>query len=275
MPMLVCGLPFVIALGRSVFINLLPTTQLIGLGNHSLGAQDLLFGSLGLCWLLSKRWRRDAGAPVIDWWWVLGGLILFFLVAELIIQIAGLGKPSISAIIDARGWFYVPLGFFLMLDMFRRFTAAEADGLIRLLSRLTVVLTIFYVANAAGAKVYPYQVYQTITYVGTSFTRDFTTFSIWMGLAVAYYLARPRITAETVVGLLILATGCFFSYTRSTVLTVGLMVVLRGSVQRLETRQFWKGYRHHRLRVRAHGAGVHHPAGGRPSPVRVLRHSFH
>ena len=224
--MLLCGLPFAIALGRSAFINLLPTTQLIGVGSHSLGAQDLLFGSLGLCWLLSKHWRRDVEAPVIDGWWVLGGLILFFLVAELIIQIAGLGRLSAGAIIDARDWFYVPLGFLLMLDMLRRFTAAEAHDLIRLLSRVTVVLTIFYVANSSGAKIYPYQVYQSITYGGTTFARDFTTLSIWMGLALAYYLARPRVTAETVIGLLILATGCFFSFTRSTVLTVGLMVML-------------------------------------------------
>lgn len=223
--MLLCGLPFVLALGRSVFIDLLPTTQLIAAGGHTLTAQDLLFGCLGLCWILSRNWRRDVGAAVIDGWWVLGGLLLFYLVAELIVQIAGVGRLSAGQIIDARDWFYIPLGFWLMLDMLRRFTAAEAARLVRMLSRVTVALTILYVANARGAHIYPYQVFQTITSGGATFARDFSTLSIWLGLALAYYLSRPRVTAETVIGLIILVVGCFFSFTRSIVILVGLMVV--------------------------------------------------
>lgn len=222
---IICGLPLVVALGRSAFLDLLPTTAVFSLAGKSLTSQDLVFASLGVGWLLARRWRSECGRPEIHGWWVFGGLLAFFLGVEVLLGLVTAGAFSPMAVIDTREWFYIPLGFMLMLDMFRRLTAQDMLQIIGAVSRVTVVLTILYIAEALGADVYPYEAYQTVTFRGATIIRDFTTLSIWMGLALAYWISRPRLTWEVGASLIVLTAGCFFSYTRSLMLVALLMVV--------------------------------------------------
>lgn len=215
-----------LAFGRSIFLDIAPYRAAalpFFIGRFSaiftvVDIQDILVLALVGGWLYAMRVRPRPRLRSLHGWRFFIACLAGFLALELALSVFDSGTFDAAAIAGTRVWFYIPLGFMLTVDTFRRFSKDEVLEFLGFVSWLTVFVMLVYSAAALGWSLYPYPKYLSLTIEGTLIVRDFTTFPFWTGLAIAYFLTLPRHGPKAVLALTLLALGCFFTYTRSYVL---------------------------------------------------------
>jgi len=225
-PLFLAGGAAFLGLGRSTYINIVPDQTVRQVASVSMTTGDVLFAALVLGWVYARRRRPILRTRLSSRWMVLGVCVAFFLALELALALTNATSFHPVLIASTRDWFYIPLGFFLTLDVLRRFTAHEIAQYVSALSLLTTSLMALYIAQALRLPVYPYPKFLVTAFSGTTIIRDFTTFPIWTGLAWAHYLSRPKGNAWVFAALAVLATGTLLTYSRSTIVELAAIVVL-------------------------------------------------
>ena len=225
-PLFLAGGAVFFALGRSAFIDMTPDQVLRQMSSLSVTTGDVVFLLLVLGWFYARRRRRAARLRLSPKWAILGLCVLFFLTLEYALTAAGGAGIHITQALVTRDWFYIPVGYLLALDLFRRFTAEEIQEYVTVLSLLCTCLMVLYIAAALNLPVYPYPKYLTTSFGGSTIVRDFTTLPVWAGLAWCYFLAKPHKSWWTFVALAVLSCGALLSYTRSLVLALVFTAVL-------------------------------------------------
>jgi len=235
-PLFLAGAAAYLALGRSIFIDIWPNQPVLGLALTRFTAGDLLAAALGLGWLYARTRRPVPCVRLAPVWARLGILIAAFFAVEFVLACVGFTELHPALMLTTRDWFYIPLGYFITLDVLRRFTTDETAQYIGVLSLFTVFASVLYVASSLGLPIYSYRKNLVTVFAGTTIIRDFSPVSFWAGLAWCYYLSRPRKGVWTYVALAAVASGVLISYSRqfiallvaTAVLATALMLVRHG-----------------------------------------------
>jgi hypothetical protein len=210
----ICVLPLLIFLGRSTFIDTYGWGIIIG--PLPITITDVIFGGLILVWLYI-RYRRPQNAPIRLTVEIVVMLIfgVFILVETMLTWLDGYRLVRIIQL--TRYYLYLPAGFFIFLDIFRRVTEDEANNLIATLSAVCLPLSVIYSVSALGFRIYPYPAYLTV-YVGQeTLVRDFLTFPIFAPMAFAFYLAQSKRDWRWGIALIIITLCLALTFTRSIV----------------------------------------------------------
>ncbi len=242
-PLFLAGGAIFFALGRGTFIDVTPDRILKQVSSVSITTGDLVFVLLVLGWWYACRRRRKPRVRLSPKWVVLGLCVMFFLALEYALTSANADGVHVTQLLVTRDWFYIPVGYLLALDLFRRFTVEETQDFVGVLCLFTTCLMVLYIAAALNVPIYPYPKYLTTSFGGSTIIRDFTTLPLWAGLAWCYYLAQAKKSWWTFVALAVLICGALLSYTRSlvlafaftAVLATALMAVRRGQRDRAVT----------------------------------------
>ena len=221
-PLFLAGAATFFVLGRAVFIDVVPNQQLL---STPLTTGDMVFVILGLGLLYARRLRPAPRADVRARWVWLAAVLVIFIVLELALTLSNQAFHP-TRVLPVRDWLFIPIGYVMMLDILRRFSAREVEEYLGGLCLVTTLLMVLYIASALNVPVYPYAKYFTTTYGGVTITRDFSTLPLWAGVAWAYYLSRPMKSWRVLAALGILAIGMILTYTRSVVLVEAGVAVL-------------------------------------------------
>lgn len=225
-PLFLAGGAIFFGLGRSTFIDVTPDQILKQVSSLSFTTGDLVFVLLVLGWSYACRRRRKPRLRLSPKWAILGLCVLFFLALDYALTSTNADGIHVTQLLATRDWFYIPVGYLLALDLFRRFTVAEIEDYVGVLCLFSTCLMVLYIAAALNVPIYPYPKYLTTSFGGSTIIRDFTTLPLWAGLAWCYYLAQTKKSWWTFVALAVLICGALLSYTRSLVLTLVLTAVL-------------------------------------------------
>ena len=210
----IAALPLLLAFGRSAFIDTYGWVMIVG--PVPLTIADVIFGGLGAAWLYI-RYRRRSSVPIrftveIS---VMILLAVFILIETTLTWLDGYRLVRVIQI--TRTYLYLPLGFFVWIDIFRHITESEANDFIGILAALCLPLSILYSASALGVRIYPYPAYLTV-YVGQEIlVRDFTTIPAFASMALAFYLAQPKRDWRWATATMIIMVGLLLTFTRSIV----------------------------------------------------------
>ena len=216
-PIYVAGLPLIVAFGYAIFLPIIPSYA-----RRHVTIQDGLILMVFLGWFWTKLARPWPKRMAKNEWFALGVLMFAFLAFEVVLMLIRDGAGGLSNTIYARQWFYIPLGYLLMLDTYRRYSREEVLDFIRFLSVASALLMFLYIPSELGVNIYPFTRHVENLSSGATLIRDFYTFPFWTGLAVAYWSSRSRQSLVSILALVLLGVGAFFSYTRS---IVGLLVL--------------------------------------------------
>lgn len=221
-PLFLAGSAAFLALGRSIYIDIFPGVAVLGGSSLTLTSGDLLFAAVACGWLYARARRPVARVRLAPVWAGVGILVAWFLAMEFALAWASASELHPTLMLAARDWFYIPLGYFMTLDVLRRFTTGEAEQYIGVLSLFTACASVLYIASAANLPIYPYQKYLVTSLRGGVIVRDFSTFPFWAGLAWCHYLAQPRKNVWTYVALAVVACGVLMTFSR---LPIAMLVV--------------------------------------------------
>ena len=183
---------------------------------------DVCFFALTVAWIAIRAEHRRP-APLIL---TVGGMSLVLWVAWVGLQVplawVDDGAVKLGVPLAMRYWLYVPLGAFMLVDIFRRRTRSEAAAFMDVVGAVAVFLGVLYVCSALGLPVYPSsKLLLQQTEVG-SITRGYITFCYWTVVAVPWYAAKSRMTIWSVLALAVLATTAVLSYSRGLVISLTL-----------------------------------------------------
>jgi len=251
-PLFLSGAAAFLILGRSMFIDILPSQSVPGVpGLLPVEMGDVVLAVVALGWLYARNRRPVPRVRLSARWFALGVFFAYFLALELALSLVNASGLHPMSVLETRYWFYIPCGYLVALDVLRRFTLGEVQEYIRVLSILTTCLAVLYIASALNVPVYPYEKYQTIVMGSTTIIRDFTTVPAWSFLAWGYFLSQSKKNAWTFAALAVLVCAQLLTYTRS---AIGLMIVTMVLVAGwLMVR---RGRRRHGIVVVAAGAAV-------------------
>ena len=218
-----CGLPLIIYLGRSAYLDTFAWSFQVG--RVFVVWSDVVFAGMLIVWLYIHMRRVKARPPHVGLLAIIAAVFFVYALYEWASTVSG-GMGYFGAMLTARSWLYIPFGFFLWSGIFRRLSDEEIDGLIRLLVVSSLPLLALYCLSALNVHVYVLPPHGVVNVAGGTVVRDFLTLSPFATWVLAYFLARPRrsIWWLAAVGLAVLAETLTFS--RSMIIPmVGCMVI--------------------------------------------------
>lgn len=219
-------MPIMLALGESVFLQTWNFRLSVPLLPEPLNWRDVLFLATLVAWsaLQSARPRPDSLYPG---WDLVGGwlLLLWFAFQTPLSWLVG-GEIKIGIALAARGLLYVPLGFLLWADIFRRVTREEVRWLLESVAVLCVPLAGLYALSTLGVRIYEAAGIQSAYYQAAGVRRDILTFPVWAKIALPVLIVWPgKRPVWRFAGAAVILVACFLTYTRS-IIVPGLAVVL-------------------------------------------------
>jgi hypothetical protein len=222
------ALPVALALGESGFVqtwNL--SIDIPGIPVPLLWT-DVVFGSLVAAWLFVRRISPPSKPvprlvhadmiPLAAW------LALVVLAVPLAWIDGGAVKLGITWVVFS--YSYVPLSFVLIWDVMRRTDRTAMWAMMRSLSVVVSVLSVFYVLHMLGLSVYDAAGINSTYYFADGVRRDILTFPVWACLTVPFIMWSERIRLAEGAMLVAQAAAVAVSMTRSLVLSCGLAIVL-------------------------------------------------
>jgi len=217
-------IPFVVSMGRSVYIDRYEMSFKLG-GLIPLGFEDLLFVLVLIVYFLINQKRKIRfkffKGTDIYLFIALGLLILFNLISaitqgENLLQSLGIAMPLP----------YLPICFFLWLNMLKVFSNDEILNLFDNIVIITVATNVLYIINAFGFGIYPYDVNMIEKMYNVNIIRDFSTYPIWSAMSLCYILSKKSKSRKDFIMIAILLIGGFFTYTRSHLLAFFLLILI-------------------------------------------------
>ena len=221
-------IPWVVGIGRGLFLELTPATVLFQGGNYAITVQDLLFGLVLMVWVYSYRGRKiksrffsHPGSWIVSLW-------IMFLFWEFLVNIMDPSmqlKPGL--VIDARTWFYFPFSLMLWVDTYQRYSREEFLEALGVLSLLVAGCSLLFILDiVAGVDIYPNTGFYDQA-GGVALYRDYINIaSFWLGLVFLYFLLVPRSRLIYIGGLAIIALANILTYTRSRLIMLVSVVAL-------------------------------------------------
>lgn len=228
-----CGLPLIVYLGRSAYLDTFGWS--VQVGRVVIEWPDVVFAGMLIVWLYIHMHRVKARPPHVGLLAIIAAVFFVYALYEWALTVTG-GMGYFGAFLTVRSWLYIPLGFFLWSGVFRRLTDEEIDGLIRLLVVSSLPLLALYCLSALNVHVYVLPPHGVVNVAGGTVVRDFLTLSPFVTWVLAYYLARPRrsLLWLAAVGLAVLAEALTFS--RSMILPMGACLVIAAAYHLIKAR---------------------------------------
>lgn len=211
-PVFLLGVLAILFMGRSAFIDTYAWSKTL-LG-WTIELSDVMLVGLALLWLYFREVRPIHKPMRIGVESLLFIAVIILCCVEVASTLAG-GSELPATLRASRRFVYPAIGYFVWYDILRRFTAQEVVSFLQALVTVAVGLTVLYCAQALGVPVYPYAGNSVVTEGGSSYVRDFLTFSPFAGLALAYFLSHPQVWWRWVVGMAVTCAGFMLTFTRS------------------------------------------------------------
>jgi hypothetical protein len=221
-PVVLLVLPLFPFMGRAIYLDTAQLNWSI-MGSPALGLAEVTALATVVAWLVVRQFRPSAVR--------LRRLAPEAIVCAAILVWIGIGVAQSLAsgyrlqevVRTAMGFAYPVLGYFLWVDILRRFAREEILQLVRFLALSSLPFLVLYCLQELGYRVYPYT--PNSSYPG-GLARDFATLTPFVFLAYAYVLAWPE--RRLWWGL---AAGCttmalLLTYTRWIVVTVAACLCL-------------------------------------------------
>ena len=227
-PVYACALPMLYCFGEAIMLPIYSLSLAIPGLPVNLNKGDVAFFLLATVWLYIRQKRPNRRK--LAWGLDFGSLWLLFAVFAIQPFAIAISEGVLyeSSILNSRAYVYFPLSLLLWADALRRFTWDEVWHLLVSVSAVTVLLMPLYILSAVGVAIYPSQSYRV--YAGSSIiVRDYVTFPIWTGLALAFYLSQyiqGKRLFEALPALSVLVVGCVLTLTRNVVFASGGMVAV-------------------------------------------------
>jgi hypothetical protein len=222
-------LPWIVGLGRAIFIDILPDSIMGKVFGFQISSQDVLFGLVVIVWLYSC-WRRKLSVQVFTRSSIfIAGSWFFLLLVEEIVSITNPAvKVSFRALLDTRFWLYFPISFMLFVDTYKRYNREEFMDALETFSWIVAGVTVLYILDyvLAWNIIYPYEKRYEQLIGLDSIPREFYFSFFWLGLVFSYLVVMPRSIFVSLALLAIISFGIIFSYTRSVIMIASSMAVI-------------------------------------------------
>lgn len=226
----ILALPLLIAYGRSIFLDIYSLQLTLG-GGIAINQEDVLLISLLVVFAYVRAVRPISGdTPLTLQLYLCVGLLILLCAKALAAgfpnwsDLASPGQLYLAAKAGAaaRVWFYLPLSIVLWHAVLRRFSSQEILHLLRILTWVTCVCSVVYLADLAGVRTYtriwePYMIAQGSA--GARVFRDYLFIPGSLNIALGFSLAHVAYGKQraTYVPVALLLTACaLFSFTRAT-----------------------------------------------------------
>jgi hypothetical protein len=223
----VCAVPLIYCFAEAAFIRTVDFGFSIPYLPITLRREDIVFFMLvGVWWYVRQRRQRFKVVSLKLDTLLLGILLVLFVIQPPFKWIMGDPVYGSTLVFMAR-YCYIVFAFFLWMDIFRRFTREEVWQLVRAISIATALLMIFYIISSIGVKIYPFEAYRTYYERSVIIVRDFNTFPLWTGLALAYFLLSTKSVESRfriLLFLSILIIGSILTLTRTIIIVMMVMV---------------------------------------------------
>lgn len=209
---------FIPAFGRSAFLDIAGWV-----GPEHMTLPDLMFAGGIMAWFY-VRVQRPTGRRLP------GGFLPVAVLAILGLCVIGAlaslaqGFGVTKTLREFLFYSYVWFGFFLWVDILRRFTRDEAWQVVRTVVIVSVPLLALYCLSAMGVHVYPWAPYMETSVGSSRLVRDFATLPPFVFWVVAYYAPKPKRGFYGSVGLVLAIGAIMFSFTRSLLLALAAVL---------------------------------------------------
>ena len=167
-PLFLAGAAAYLTLGRSIYIDIFPGLAELKVSSLTVTSGDLLFAAVSFGWWYARARRPIVCARLAPVWSVIGILVVYFFAMEFALTWASKAGLRPTLMLAARDWFYIPLGYFMTLDVLRRFTPRETAQYVGVLSLFTACASLLYIASALNLPIYPYQKYLITSFHGST-----------------------------------------------------------------------------------------------------------
>lgn len=217
--MMIVLLPLIPVFGRSAFMNI---AGWVGPLNMTL--PDVMFAA-GLVTWFYVRTHRPMGRPLP------GGYLPVAVLAVLGLCVVGTatslaqGYEVTKTLREFLQFTYVWFGFFLWVDVLRRFTRDEAWQVVRAVVVVSVPLLALYCLSALSVHIYPWAAYSETTVGSSRLIRDFDTLSPFVFWVFAYYVLKPERGLYGNIGLMLAVVAILLSFTRSMIFALSAVLV--------------------------------------------------
>jgi len=225
-PIYLISLPLVLLFGAALYLDFYLVR--VAVAGVQFGLQDILLvlQLLGWGYIVLKRPSGQQITRNFGYRVALIALAYYFVI--MVLSLPSLERVFSNAILTFPRFFYLPLGFLIMLDTYRRFTRREVMMLLRDLSAVTVFLSFLYILNA----LLPGSVYELTgsDYIAElDIVRLYSAFPYWSRLAILYLAVSSTSKLIAWGGLGILVFSAVFYYSRSFLL-IALLSILCGQL---------------------------------------------
>ena len=210
-PIYLISLPLVLAFGGAIYLDIYTLRVVVGGVGLELHDILLILQLLGWWYIALKRPHSQPIAKNVGYWGALMVLSYYFVI--MIYSLPSLERLLSRAILGFPRLFYLPLGFLIMLDTYRRFSRDEVMMWLRDLSAVTVFLSVLYILNS----LYPGSVYEIagadVYDPALGIVRSYSSFPYWLLLAWIYLISSPVLSLGkwASVGILLLSSVFYYS----------------------------------------------------------------
>jgi hypothetical protein len=232
--MMIVLLPLIPLFGRSAFLDILGWV-----GPLHMTLPDLMFAAELVAWFW-VRVQRPTGRPLPGGYLPVAVLALLGLCVVGAVTSIAQGYEVTKTLREFLNYSFTWFGFFLWVDILRRFTRDEAWQVVRAVVVVSVPLLALYCLSALGVHIYPWAPYFETTVGSSRLVRDFATLSPFVFWVVAYYVLRPDRGLYGSIGLMLAVAAIMLSFTRSLILALAaaltwyLLLVLLSPRRRAE-----------------------------------------
>ncbi len=223
-PLVVCALPITLSLGETIFITTWGVKFNLPLVPIPLDWRDIVLGTLIAAWLYARLQRPLSGRLTRGMDLAVVGLMMVLVVVQIPISWLRDDAFKPGVVLAVRFWTYLPLSIWLWAGILRRSTRAEIENLLQALALVTIPLAGLYALSAVGVSIYPQTSWDPISFGAATIVRDYITFPVWLKVALAYFLLRPRQNLGSMVAIGVLLVAVILTYTRSWVLPAAMMI---------------------------------------------------
>lgn len=219
------SIPLVLLFGRAIYLNIF-SWKIIAPGGIGLGPHDILLILQFIGWWYIRVKRPDSRPISKNVGYRIGLIVLFYYGFLLLSSLPFADRLFSRQILYFPRIFFLPIGFLLMLDTYRRFSRNEILMLLRDLSFVTVFLSCLYILNATYSSSI-YEIWDTTSTCVTKsgILRNYGAYPYWALMALIYFVSSPGFQTGKVLSICILLLASLFYYSRAFLLIALLLIV--------------------------------------------------